>query len=240
MQLGHERVFSLAEAENPINYCWMPGFADWRKRRGCWKTLKMFSPGARMPPPESMSRWSYHVSCLFHRHSHNSSGKFLFTIPGFLLISFDHITPHKFLYLANFFLLGEFYHDFNISSLVLYSAPEHALNFSRLFVSRSFVRISFIFIFVVLKYWQVFERKFVCDELITKCTFSHLHRIISYIVENYIFFSNREMHINNARRSGSRAFLFLLWPLEFVDRSISTKEKCGTSRTLFIHILLQF
>lgn len=45
----------------------VPGFADWRKRRGCWKTLKVFSPGARTPPPESMSRWSYHVSCLFHR-----------------------------------------------------------------------------------------------------------------------------------------------------------------------------
>lgn len=46
--------------------------------------LKAFSPGARTPPPESVSRWSYHVSCLVHRHSHAAWEKFpaKFTVPG--------------------------------------------------------------------------------------------------------------------------------------------------------------
>lgn len=120
-----------------LNHCWMPGFADWPRRRGCWKMLKAFSPGARTPPPESVSKWSYHVSCLFHRHSHTAGEIPVYDareVGSTLVIGLPNRLPSPVTLCPsrNYFLTGV--NCSNVFFLVLYSAHEHALNFSRLSV----------------------------------------------------------------------------------------------------------
>lgn len=50
--------------------------ADWRRRRGYSKTLKVFSPEDLTQLRESMSRWNYHVSFIGEKKKKKSEGNF--------------------------------------------------------------------------------------------------------------------------------------------------------------------
>lgn len=111
--------------------------------------LKAFSPGAQTPPPESVSRWSYHVSCLFHSDTRTQPGKVPFTVPGGR--SHDGVSsesiyhpPRDAVTLAKLLSCWDKTVPTCFPRILLRTLLEHVLNFSRLlYSSRSFVR-SFI------------------------------------------------------------------------------------------------
>lgn len=147
----------------------------------------MFSPGVRTPPPESMSRWNYHVSCPFQtRHSHTRQRDFYFSVPCILPPSHPSQLLSILNDFANFFLTSGCENRKRVIStyflvVVNYFAAlfEHrawffTFGFSRFSSVRSVPLISFILSSAVTVnfFKPVYTRLF--DKLTVNCTFTHV------------------------------------------------------------------
>lgn len=117
--------------------------------------LKAFSPGARTPPPESVSRWSYHVSCLFHRHSHTAGEIPVYgargPVPPPNRSSESFALPRDSTTLAKLSSYWGKFFQRSFSYFIPHFTFKHALNFSRLSVLlvRPFVRKSALIFFFI-------------------------------------------------------------------------------------------